>query len=149
MLVQLVMAATTTAPWSSPSAIAGGASSTATPEEEAAAGAGEALLFLSAGIVIHNLGGEQDIRKMGGLAKKMPLAFWTFAIGTVAIAGIPPFAGFFSKDAIIDSGLALHHPLLTALLIVAALLTAFYMFRLLFSTFAGAYRGEQLAHLLG
>jgi len=106
----------------------------------------KALLFLAAGIVIHNLGGEQDIRKMGGLAKKMPLAFWTFAVGTVAISGVPPFAGFFSKDTIIDAGLALHHPILTALLIVAALLTAFYMFRLLFLTFAGAYRGEHQPH---
>jgi NADH-quinone oxidoreductase subunit L len=106
----------------------------------------KALLFMAAGIVIHNLGGEQDIRKMGGLAKKMPLAFWTFAIGTVAIAGVPPFAGFFSKDAIIDAGIALHHPILTALLIVAALLTAFYMFRLLFSAFAGEYRGEHELH---
>src|SRR5579863_4877033 len=65
----------------------------------------KALLFMAAGIVIHNLGGEQDIRKMGGLAKKMPLAYWTFAIGTVAISGVPPFAGFFSKDAIIDAGI--------------------------------------------
>ena len=102
---------------------------------------------MAAGIVIHNLGGEQDIRKMGGLAKKMPLAFWTFAIGTVAISGVPPFAGFFSKDAVIDAGIALHHPLLTAMLIVAALLTAFYMFRLLFSTFAGDYRGSHEPHV--
>jgi len=107
----------------------------------------KALLFMAAGIVIHNLGGEQDIRKMGGLAKKMPLAFWTFAIGTVAISGVPPFAGFFSKDAVIDAGIALHHPLLTAMLIVAALLTAFYMFRLLFSTFAGDYRGSHEPHV--
>jgi NADH-quinone oxidoreductase subunit L len=107
----------------------------------------KALLFMSAGIVIHNLGGEQDIRKMGGLAKRMPLAFWTFAIGTVAISGVPPFAGFFSKDAVIDAGIALHHPLLTAMLIVAALLTAFYMFRLLFSTFAGEYRGSHEPHV--
>jgi NADH-quinone oxidoreductase subunit L len=107
----------------------------------------KALLFMSAGIVIHNLGGEQDIRKMGGLATKMPLAFWTFAIGTAAISGVPPFAGFFSKDAIIDAGIAMQHPVLTALLIVAALLTAFYMFRLLLSTFAGEYRGEHEPHV--
>ena len=106
----------------------------------------KALLFMAAGIVIHNLGGEQDIRKMGGLAKSMPLAFWTFAIGTVAISGVPPFSGSFSKDAIIDAGLALHHPVLTAMLIFAALLTAFYMFRLLFSTFAGEYRGDHAPH---
>jgi NADH-quinone oxidoreductase subunit L len=106
----------------------------------------KALLFMAAGIVIHNLGGEQDIRKMGGLAKKMPLAYWTFAIGTVAISGVPPFAGFFSKDAIIDAGIALNHPVLTAMLILAALLTAFYMFRLLFTTFSGEYRGAHEPH---
>ncbi|MDQ2818773.1 MAG: NADH-quinone oxidoreductase subunit L [Candidatus Eremiobacteraeota bacterium] len=103
----------------------------------------KALLFMSAGIVIHNLAGEQDIRKMGGLAKKMPLAFWTFLIGTLAISGIPPFAGFFSKDAIIDQAQRLHHPVLGAMATLAALLTAFYMFRLLLLTFfTGPYRGE-------
>jgi NADH-quinone oxidoreductase subunit L len=107
----------------------------------------KALLFMAAGIVIQNLGGEQDIRKMGGLAGKMPLAFWTFLIGTVAIAGVPPFAGFFSKDAVIDAAIALHHPVLGAFLIIAAFLTAFYMFRLLFLTFfSGAYRGDGAPH---
>jgi NADH-quinone oxidoreductase subunit L len=106
----------------------------------------KALLFMSAGIVIHNLGGEQDIRKMGGLAKKMPLAYWTFLIGTVAIAGVPPFAGFFSKDAIIDAAISLQHPVLASFLIIAALLTAFYMFRLLFSTFWGSYNGSHEPH---
>ncbi|HLJ83051.1 MAG TPA: NADH-quinone oxidoreductase subunit L [Candidatus Eremiobacteraceae bacterium] len=107
----------------------------------------KALLFMAAGIVIHNLGGEQDIRKMGGLARAMPLAFWTFLIGTAAIAGVPPLSGFFSKDAIIDAAIALHHPVLGAFLIVAAFLTAFYMFRLLFLTFfSGRYRGEGTPH---
>ncbi|MBC5827648.1 MAG: NADH-quinone oxidoreductase subunit L, partial [Candidatus Eremiobacteraeota bacterium] len=107
----------------------------------------KALLFLAAGIIIHDLAGEQDIRKMGGLAKKMPFAFWTFLIGTLAICGIPPFAGFFSKDAILDQSLRLHHPLLGALATAAALLTAFYMFRLLLLTFfSGPYRGQAQPH---
>jgi NADH-quinone oxidoreductase subunit L len=107
----------------------------------------KALLFLSAGIVIHALGGEQDMRKMGGLAAKLPFAFWTFLVGTVAIAGIFPFAGFFSKDAVLEQVAAHHHPLLFWLVVVAAGLTAFYMFRLLFMTFfTGAYRGEHEVH---
>ena len=106
----------------------------------------KALLFLAAGIVIHNLGGEQDIRKMGGLAKKMPYAYWTFLIGTLAIAGVPPFAGFFSKDAILDQAASLGHPWLFAIGVAAAGLTAFYMFRLFFSTFAGEYRGHAQPH---
>jgi NADH-quinone oxidoreductase subunit L len=61
----------------------------------------KACLFLGAGSVIHALGGEQDVRRMGGLAKKIPLTFWTFAIATAAIAGLPPLAGFFSKDEIL------------------------------------------------
>jgi len=107
----------------------------------------KALLFMAAGIVIHNLGGEQDIRKMGGLVKTMPFAFWTFAIGTVAIAGVPPFSGFFSKDAIIDKAAALGHPWLFAAAVAAAGLTAFYMFRLLFVAFFGAYRGDAAVHV--
>jgi NADH-quinone oxidoreductase subunit L len=107
----------------------------------------KALLFMAAGIVIHNLRGEQDVRKMGGLAAAMPLAFWAFLIGTLAISGVPPFAGFFSKDAILDQALKLHHPLLAAVGIVTALLTAFYMFRLLLLTFfSGRYRGEHEPH---
>jgi len=84
---------------------------------------------------------------MGGLARRMPLAFWTFLIGTLAIAGIFPFAGFFSKDAILDQLILLHHPVLWAFGTFAALLTAFYMFRLLLMTFfTGAYRGEHEPH---
>ncbi|HLW36789.1 MAG TPA: proton-conducting transporter membrane subunit, partial [Candidatus Eremiobacteraceae bacterium] len=107
----------------------------------------KALLFMAAGIVIHNLGGEQDIRKMGGLARRMPLAFWTFLAGTLAISGIFPFAGFFSKDAILDQLLRLHHPIFWAFGTLAALLTSFYMFRLLFLTFfSGEYRGDHEPH---
>ncbi len=107
----------------------------------------KALLFMAAGIVIHNLDGEQDVRKMGGLAKRMPLAFWTFLIGTLAISGIPPFAGFFSKDAIFDQLLTHGHPVLWAFAVATALLTAYYMFRLLFLTFlSGDYRGTREPH---
>lgn len=107
----------------------------------------KALLFMSAGIVIHNLGGEQDVRKMGGLARRMPLAFWTFLAGTLAIVGIFPFAGFFSKDAILDQLLRLHHPIFWGLGTFAAILTSFYMFRLLFLTFfSGQYRGDHEPH---
>jgi NADH-quinone oxidoreductase subunit L len=107
----------------------------------------KALLFMSAGIIIHALGGEQDIRKMGGLATKLPFAFWTFLAGTVAIAGIFPFSGFFSKDAVLEAVLTRHHPILFALSVAAAGLTAFYMFRLFFLTFlSGAYRGDHAVH---
>jgi NADH-quinone oxidoreductase subunit L len=107
----------------------------------------KALLFMSAGIIIHALGGEQDIRKMGGLAAKLPFAFWTFLAGTVAIAGIFPFSGFFSKDAVLEAVLTRHHPILFALSVAAAGLTAFYMFRLFFLTFlSGAYRGSHAVH---
>jgi len=107
----------------------------------------KALLFLSAGIVIHALSGEQDIRKMGGLAVRLPFAYWTFLIGTVAIAGIFPFSGFFSKDAVLEQVLAHRHVWLYWFAVAAAGLTAFYMFRLLFLTFfSGAYRGEQKVH---
>ncbi len=107
----------------------------------------KALLFLSAGLVIHALGGEQDIRKMGGLAAKLPFAFWTFVVGAVAIAGIFPFSGFFSKDAVLDATLTNHHPYLFACGVTAAGLTAFYMARLVFLTFfTGAYRGDHEVH---
>jgi len=107
----------------------------------------KALLFMAAGIIIHDLGGEQDIRKMGGLVRRMPLAFWTFLVGTLAIVGIFPFAGFFSKDAILDQLLALHHPILWAFATATALITAYYMFRLLFMTFfTGEYRGDHEPH---
>src|SRR6516162_8026242 len=98
------------------------------------------LLFLSAGAIIHGLGGEQDMRKMGGLRKYMPVTFATMATATLAIAGIPGFAGFFSKDEIL-----LHayeaNPIYWVLGVFTAFLTSFYMFRLLFLTFFGEYRG--------
>ncbi len=98
----------------------------------------KACLFLGAGSVIHALGGEQDIRKMGGLWRKIPLTFGTFAVATAAIAGIPPLAGFFSKDEILWFALASQHggsAILWALASAASLMTSFYMFRLLWLTF--------------
>jgi len=98
----------------------------------------KACLFLGAGSVIHALGGEQDIRRMGGLAKKIPLTFWTFAVATAAIAGLPPLAGFFSKDEILWFAFASTRggmPLLWVVAAATALMTAFYMFRLLWLTF--------------
>ena len=100
----------------------------------------KALLFLSAGSVIHALGGEQDIRKMGGLKDKIPWTFAVFLIGTLAIAGIPPLAGFWSKDEILAHAFIHHHYALYALGAIAALLTSFYMFRLTYLTFFGESR---------
>ena len=108
----------------------------------------KALLFLGAGSVIHAMGGEQDIRRMGGLNRHMRITYITFLIGCIAIAGIPPFAGFFSKDEILAGAFA-KNPVLYAIGLGGALLTAFYMFRLLGMTFLGKFRGteEQLHHL--
>jgi NADH-quinone oxidoreductase subunit L len=103
----------------------------------------KACLFLGAGSVIHAMSGEQDIRKMGGLAKKIPVTFVTFAIATAAIAGIPPLAGFFSKDEILWFAFGSSRggsPLLWAVAAATSLLTAFYMFRLLWLTFLGKSR---------
>ena len=102
----------------------------------------KALMFLGSGSVIHAMGGEQDIRNMGGLSKKLKITFGTFVIGCIAIAGIPPFSGFFSKDAILLSAFE-KSPVLYGIALFAALLTAFYMFRLLFITFTGKFRGTQ------
>jgi len=102
----------------------------------------KALLFLGAGSVIHALSGEQDMRKMGGLRKRIPWTYSTFLVGTLAIAGIPPLAGFFSKDAILAGALAAHLPLLFGIGLFTAVLTSFYMARLLFLTFFGEYRGD-------
>jgi len=96
----------------------------------------KALLFLAAGSVIHALHGEQDIRKMGGLKGKIPVTFWLFVIGSLAISGIPPFTGFFSKDMILLGAFHAGYVLWT-LSVIAALMTAFYMFRLLFIVFWG------------
>jgi len=100
----------------------------------------KALLFLGAGAVIHGVGGEQDMRKMGGLRKYMPKTFWVMLIATLAISGIPPFAGFFSKDEILWQALN-RHWLLWLFGAVTAFITSFYMFRLIFMTFTGEYRG--------
>jgi len=108
----------------------------------------KALLFLGAGSVIHAMGGEQDIRKMGGLNGKIKITFITMLIGTIAISGLPPFSGFFSKDEILAHTYE-HSKLLWLLGMFASMLTAFYMFRLLFLTFFGKFRGthEQANHL--
>ena len=108
----------------------------------------KALLFLGAGSVIHAMGGEQDMRKMGGLKKALPITFITMAIGTIAISGVPPFSGFFSKDEILAHAYE-HSPMLWFFGMVTSMLTAFYMFRLFFLTFYGKFRGthEQEHHL--
>ncbi len=108
----------------------------------------KALLFLGAGSVIHAMHHEQDIRKMGGLSKKLPITHLTFLLACIAIAGIPPFSGFFSKDEILIAAYA-HNPVLYWIGLGGALLTAFYMFRLYAMTFRGSFRGthEQEHHL--
>jgi len=119
----------------------------------------KACLFLGSGSVIHACGGEQDMRKMGGLKKKMPITYWTFWIATVAIAGIPPLAGFVSKDAILAKAFEAGHSNLNGfgswyyalwfLGLAGAGLTAFYMFRLVYMTFEGEFRGgEEAEHHL-
>ena len=97
----------------------------------------KALLFLGAGMIAHYLHGEQDIRRMGGLAKKQPFVYWTFLIGVLAIAGAPPFAGFFSKDEILGAVLEEGHVVLWVIGVVVAGLTAYYMTRLFALVFAG------------
>ncbi len=101
------------------------------------------LLFLAAGSVIHGVGGEQDMRKMGGLRKYMPWTFWTMTVATFAIAGFPPLAGFFSKDEILWKAFSSPNGSWVYWLIgvTTALITSFYMFRLWFMTFFGDYRG--------
>ena len=99
------------------------------------------LLFLGSGSVIHAVHEEQDMRQMGGLSKKIPITYATMLIGSVAISGIPPLAGFFSKDEILGEAFKLGFPWVWAIGIFVAILTAFYMFRLMGLTFWGAYRG--------
>ncbi len=119
----------------------------------------KACLFLGSGSVIHACGGEQDMRKMGGLKKYMPKTYWTFLIATIAIAGIPPLAGFVSKDAILAKAFEAGYTDLNGfgnlyyglwiLGLCGAALTAFYMFRLVFMTFDGSFRGgEEAEHHL-
>ena len=108
----------------------------------------KALLFLGAGSVIHAMSGEQDLRKMGGLKKALPITFLTMLIATVAISGIPPFSGFFSKDEIL-AHVYDENKLLWFIASLTSMLTAFYMFRMLFLTFYGNFRGteHQKSHL--
>ncbi len=103
----------------------------------------KALLFLSAGAIIHGLGGEQDMRHMGGLRKYMPKTFWCMTIATFTIAGFPPLAAFFSKDEILWATWASGNHLLWLIGLIAAAMTSFYMFRLWLMTFFGEYRGAQ------
>jgi NADH-quinone oxidoreductase subunit L len=100
----------------------------------------KALLFLGSGSVIHAMAGEQDMRRMGGLKKYLPVTFITMMIGTLAIAGIPPLAGFFSKDEILFRAF-IANKAIWALGVATAFMTAFYMFRLMSMTFFGGYRG--------
>jgi NADH-quinone oxidoreductase subunit L len=108
----------------------------------------KALLFLAAGAVIHAIGGEQDLRKMGGLRKKLPVTFWTMTAGVIAIAGIWPFAGFFSKDAILYAAFnqGTGGKALWFVGLLTALLTSFYMFRLWYLAFLGKPRSEAAHH---
>jgi len=102
----------------------------------------KACLFLGSGSVIHGLHGEQDMRKMGGLRKAMPITFWTMMISTLAIAGIFPFAGFWSKDEILMVAFE-HNKVLWVVASIASIMTAFYMFRLMYLTFFKEFRGTQ------
>lgn len=108
----------------------------------------KALLFLGAGSVIHAMGGEQDMRNMGGLKKYMSITHITFLLGCLAIAGMPPFSGFFSKDEILAAAFQ-KNPLLWGVGVLTAFMTAYYMFRLYAMTFQGKFRGthEQEHHL--
>ena len=110
----------------------------------------KALLFLAAGSVIHALSGEQDMRKMGGLRKRIPVTFWTMTMGVFAIAGLPPWAGFFSKDEILYQAFVSPNPLgklLWLIGLVTAGMTSFYMFRLWFKTFFGPPHFEEHSDL--
>jgi NADH-quinone oxidoreductase subunit L len=105
----------------------------------------KALLFLGAGSVIHALHHEQDIWKMGHLRKHMPVTYWTFLIGTLALCGVPPFSGFYSKDAVLAQAYA-HDKALFVIAALVAVLTTFYMFRLFFVAFEGKPRSEASEH---
>ncbi|MBC5799857.1 MAG: NADH-quinone oxidoreductase subunit L [Candidatus Eremiobacteraeota bacterium] len=102
----------------------------------------KAGLFLTAGLLIHELHDEQDVRKMGGLSRRMPFAFYAMLAGTLAIIGFPGFSGYFSKDAVVYAMLEHGQPALYAVGALTAAITAYYMFRMLFLTFFGPYRGE-------
>src|SRR5580765_5923021 len=97
----------------------------------------KALLFLGSGAVIHALAGEQDLRRMGGLRRELPVTFWTFVIGAIAISGVPGLSGFFSKDEILAKTYESGHTVLWVVGVLTALLTATYMFRLVYLAFFG------------
>jgi NADH-quinone oxidoreductase subunit L len=105
----------------------------------------KALLFLGSGAVIHALAGEQDMRRMGGLRKELPITYWTFLIASLAIAGVPFLSGFFSKDEILYRTYAGGHTLLWVIGLFTSLLTAMYMFRVVFLTFHGDRAPEPVA----
>jgi NADH-quinone oxidoreductase subunit L len=102
----------------------------------------KAQLFLGSGLIIHALHNEQDVRKMGGLLRRMPFAFWAMLLGTLAITGFPGFSGYFSKDAVIEGALLHGYPLIALVGALTAGITAYYMFRMIFLTFFGPYRGD-------
>ncbi|MGP6158127.1 MAG: NADH-quinone oxidoreductase subunit L [Vulcanimicrobiaceae bacterium] len=102
----------------------------------------KAQLFLGSGLIIHALHNEQDVRKMGGLSRRMPFAYWAMLLGTLAIMGFPGFSGYFSKDAVIEGALLHGHPILALIGALTAGITAYYMFRMIFLTFYGPYRGD-------
>ncbi len=106
----------------------------------------KALLFLGAGSVILAVHHEQDIWKMGGLREKTPVTFWTFMTGTLALAGLWPFSGFFSKDSILGEAAEQHNYVLLGVSVFVAMLTSFYMFRLVFVVFCGSARSDDAAH---
>src|SRR5581483_1707645 len=106
----------------------------------------KALLFLGSGAVIHALHGEQDLRNMGGLRKDLPITYWTFLIGAIAISGVPGFAGFFSKDEILAKTFTSGHTLLWSVGLLTSLLTAIYMFRLVYMAFHGPSHAASAAH---
>ena len=106
----------------------------------------KSMLFLGAGSVIHAMHDEQDIWKMGNLSRKMPITTWTFVIGALALAGIPPLSGFWSKDEILLGAFASGHIILYILGSLVAFMTAFYMFRLIFVAFFGSNHGGEAAH---
>jgi NADH-quinone oxidoreductase subunit L len=103
----------------------------------------KALLFLAAGVIIHALDGEQDIRNMGGLQKRLPWTYLVFLTGALAISGIPPFAGFFSKDEILASAFS-KSPVLWVSGIIVSVMTSFYIFRLFWLIFKGSFRGNRV-----
>jgi NADH-quinone oxidoreductase subunit L len=106
----------------------------------------KALLFLGAGSVILAVHHEQDIWKMGGLRRKMPVTFWTFLIGALALCGVPPFSGFYSKDSILAQALEQNNYPLFVIAVLVAVLTTFYMFRLFYIAFLGEPRDEKAGH---